>query len=372
MRKLNYKEASVLNYLQNDLKVSDHIFKDIAENNDLSLKESIDIIRSLKSDGIIRNISGSFDSRKLGYSSELAAFKVKENDVDKIASKLAGLSDVSYVYCHDCEYQLWFRIAFPAGVKSEEQVKKLAHECGAEDYLTFKTEMKLRLKTVLNAISQDDNKKRVPVIELLDSCGTHDSVIIKEELRNFVRTESEKDPLVGDIYNEFEHGLKMKDITEEDVSLVKILQMDLPLTENPVTDLLISCKADYDSVAFCKKAEELKKCNILRRYGARVRHDYTGYKYNALTVWNIEGRDINSVKDAFSKVKNVTEISVRSAREADWKYNLFAIFHSPAEEEFFQMMDYISKESGINDCRIFKTLKEYKREKIKYFTGEDV
>lgn len=370
MRKLTEKEASLLNRIQSDLPVSENIFHHASECCGMSLKETIDIIRNLKEEGLIRSISGTFNSRKLGYHSLLCAMKVE--NADSAAAVIAEHSGVSYVYLHDCEYQIWFRVAVRAEVKCEDEIKKISEKVNAQDYIIFRKEMKLRLKTVLPAIAHKECDRKIPVIESLDSCRTHDSITIKEELRDFIRKESEKEPIVGDIYNEFENGLNMKTVSEEDIRLIKILQNDLPLTERPFTNLLQELGEDIDVLDFCIRCEELKKFNILRKYGARIRHDYTGYAYNAMTVWNLNDKDINHVKEVFAKVKNVKEISVMISDNSNWKYNLFAVIHAKTEKQFFEMLDFISEETGISDCKIFKTLKEYKRDKIKYFTNEEL
>ena len=126
MQELDSIDKKLLNILQNDFPVVEKPFEDIAVRLDITEEDVIEKIKSLKNEKkIIRRVGAVFDTKRLGYQSSLAAFKVSEKDIDKVAEIVNGHPGVSHNYKRDCEYNLWFTIAVPPGHYLEGSFKRL-------------------------------------------------------------------------------------------------------------------------------------------------------------------------------------------------------------------------------------------------------
>jgi len=71
-------DRRLLNLMQKDVPLASRPFADLGERLGMGEDEVLSRARRLKEDGIIRQISAIFDSRRLGYSSTLVAMDIPE------------------------------------------------------------------------------------------------------------------------------------------------------------------------------------------------------------------------------------------------------------------------------------------------------
>jgi DNA-binding Lrp family transcriptional regulator len=62
---------------------------------------------------MIRRLGASLDSRKLGFSSTLAAVSVDADAVDRAAEVIGGYHEVTHSYLRDHDFNIWFTIIAP-------------------------------------------------------------------------------------------------------------------------------------------------------------------------------------------------------------------------------------------------------------------
>jgi len=73
-------------------------FQVIAEELGIREDEVLDILQKEKNDGIIRQTSAIFDTRRLGYESSLVAFKVAEENMKKAVDIINSHPGISHNY----------------------------------------------------------------------------------------------------------------------------------------------------------------------------------------------------------------------------------------------------------------------------------
>ena len=101
-------EKRLLIELQKDFPISATPYETIGKRLDLSEKEVINIIHSMKMNGKIRRIGGILNSKKLGYCSELCAVKAPISDLERIAEIINESPAVTHNYQRNSEFNLWF------------------------------------------------------------------------------------------------------------------------------------------------------------------------------------------------------------------------------------------------------------------------
>jgi DNA-binding Lrp family transcriptional regulator len=67
-------------------------------------------VEALLDRGVIRRLGASFDSRKLGFRSTLAAVRVGPEQVDRAAEIIGRYPEVTHSYLRDHEFNIWFTI----------------------------------------------------------------------------------------------------------------------------------------------------------------------------------------------------------------------------------------------------------------------
>ena len=100
----------ILDTLQNEFPLSEMPYDILAEKLEISGDELWRRVQSLIENGVIRRMGASIDSRKLGYSSTLAAISVPAERVDEAAAVVGGYPEVTHSYLRDDKFNIWFTV----------------------------------------------------------------------------------------------------------------------------------------------------------------------------------------------------------------------------------------------------------------------
>ena len=332
---LSDKESKILNRIQRDFPLIADPFSEISD--EVSMRED-DFLRSvqkLKKAGIVRNMSGIFNAGRLGYVSCLVAFRVNDGDLYRAAAVINAHPGVSHNYQRKHAYNVWFTLAADSREKLEHAIQVLADRTGASDYLLLWNEKLLKIGVML-AIGEDREHD--------NSCGQSDEP-----------AGVPSEPMLSD--NEKES--------------IRLLQMDLPLEKNPFAALIASSGSFLDLDSFLNDSRRFKRDGILRRYSAVLRHREAGYRSNAMTVWKPDpGADMKQIAEIFHKNRMISHLYLRTVYPGRWEYPLFAMIHAHTDEELNGIIDNLARESGIRRYEVLPTVKEFKKERVLYFSAQ--
>jgi DNA-binding Lrp family transcriptional regulator len=99
--------------MQNDFPLTERPFAALAEELGESEEVVLRTVRQLKEEGIIRQTSAIFDTKRLGYHSSLVAFRIPEARIDEAAEIVNAHPGVSHNYLRNHDFNLWFTLAVP-------------------------------------------------------------------------------------------------------------------------------------------------------------------------------------------------------------------------------------------------------------------
>jgi len=136
---MDKQDSRILEALQNDFPLSERPYEIIAEKLGLPVDKLWGRIEQLIADGVIRRIGASLDSRKLGYSSTLAAVSVKADLIDKAAEVIAEFPQVTHSYQRDDRFNIWFTVI----ADSQESIERILEQ--------IRTSLSLESSQVLNS-----------------------------------------------------------------------------------------------------------------------------------------------------------------------------------------------------------------------------
>ncbi len=333
MKKFTELEQRILNRIQRDIKITPDPLRDLAGEMNIGANEFLSAVRRLKKDKIIRDISGIFNAEKLGYQSSLVAFEVPKKNLEPASEMINKNPGVSHNYQRDHKYNIWFTISVGPGRKLDSEVQRLAKECNAADFLILRNESMLKIGLNLSVGDETDDSAEVNSIALSEGERTAD-----------------------------------KKISEEDKKAIRVLQLDLPLAERPFKILAEENNIDIVEKTVCKAGESFKKTGIMRRYAGVLKHQKAGYGSNAMTAWRTDKIKFNDdIIWSFSSVKNISHLYIRTVYPGRWEYPLFAMIHAKTDDELNGIIKNIEKKTGIKDYLVLTTLKEFKKQRIKYF-----
>ncbi|MCL1910741.1 MAG: hypothetical protein FWG13_00845 [Leptospirales bacterium] len=320
-------QERLLDAIQSPLPLARRPFEVLEKELGIPESDIIDMTGALKKDGVIRNIAGIFDGERLGYNLSLVAFQISDENIEKAAAVINAHPGVSHNYLREHKYNLWFTIAENNAENLKRSVNKLASSSGALSHLIMKNERLIKIGFRLNM------------------AGAHPQ-----------RTAAALQP------NE------RHDLTRIEKNAVWLLQKDMPLCERPFQEL--SDKTDFSEDELIETASSLERKGVMRRYSAVLRHQKAGYNFNAMTAWKFTENPSDDIFKPFAESPSVTHLYIRTVYPGEWEYPLFAMIHARSENELNKIIDDLSKQSGLNDKLVLRSLKEFKKQKVIYFSPD--
>lgn len=139
-------DRSILNVIQVEFPISPRPFRDLGGRLGIPEQEVIRRVKAMRSLGIIRRIGGSFDSRKLGFSSTLCAAKVPQERVDHFNDVINAYPGVTHNYRRNHAYNIWFTFIGETQEEIDRALEEIARETGVHDILSLPARRTFKIK----------------------------------------------------------------------------------------------------------------------------------------------------------------------------------------------------------------------------------
>ncbi|MDR1486407.1 MAG: Lrp/AsnC family transcriptional regulator [Deltaproteobacteria bacterium] len=154
-------------------------------------------------------------------------------------------------------------------------------------------------------------------------------------------------------------------LTELEKKLIYHLSRDLGRSERPYAELALKLGVDEQTVLALIKS--FKDRGLIRRLGAVVFHQRSGYGANAMVVWPVAEANMDVAGERFAQLPYVSHCYFRPKVQG-WPYTLYTMIHAKDDQKLVEMISQMAKCINNNDFRILKSLKELKKSSIQYFT----
>ncbi len=323
--------SKILNRVQRDIPLVSNPFMVLAEELSLDTDALMDALKELKARGIIRNISGIFEAASLGYASTLVAFEVR--DPESAQSIINAHPGVSHNYLRNHRFNLWFTLSMPQEEDIYSTTSKIAALVHARDYIILPTTTRFKI-------------------------GVHFKIGEDSDYENNSAPASHHVP----------KAVFPLPIAEREA--VRLLQKDLPIEKNPFRAIIERSEGRINETILLDIGNALKERGVLRRYSAVLRHHKAGYSANAMTAWKTDGLTDDDIVSIFGKNAHISHLYIRRITPGKWEYPLFAMIHAKSDAELDSIISALSFASGVKDYCVLKTLQEYKKERVEYFSEE--
>ncbi|GAB4353018.1 MAG: Lrp/AsnC family transcriptional regulator [Candidatus Abyssubacteria bacterium] len=131
MASLKKLEQRILEIIQQRFPVASRPYLEMANELGASEDEVFEAVQNLRTQGIIRRLGGSFDSRKIGYKSTLAALSVPEERLDEAVAIVNSYPSVTHNYEREGLYNVWFTVIDESNEKIERTLHEIQKRTGA-------------------------------------------------------------------------------------------------------------------------------------------------------------------------------------------------------------------------------------------------
>jgi len=114
----------------------------------------------------------------------------------------------------------------------------------------------------------------------------------------------------------------------------------------------------------------LKELGIIRRFGATLRHQLSGFSANALVAWQVPDPDLEQVGRRLAAYRQVSHCYARRPAPG-WPYTLYSMVHGRNPEEIAGLVAEMAKEVGVDTYEVLFSDQELKKTTMRYFREDD-
>ncbi len=157
-------------------------------------------------------------------------------------------------------------------------------------------------------------------------------------------------------------------LTNLDKEIIKVLQEDFPLCEEPYK--ILAEKVGIGEEEFIQRVQNLLAEKKIRKMGAVLRHRAAGFKANALCAWQVSTENLDEVAKIMSNHPAVSHCYERTTAP-NWTYNLYTMIHAKSREECDSIISELSELTGVKNFQIMYSKKEWKKTGMKYFCEQE-
>ena len=143
-----------------------------------------------------------------------------------------------------------------------------------------------------------------------------------------------------------------------------MIQKDIPVSKRPYKEFAESLGISEDE--FINILTSLNDRKIIRRFGATIRHQKSGFKSNAMVAWKVAESRIIEVGEKMASFKEVSHCYRRNPSE-DWQYNLYTMIHAKDKESCYNIAKKLSEASSVYNYELLFSEKELKKTSMQYF-----
>ncbi|MEW6266448.1 MAG: Lrp/AsnC family transcriptional regulator [Thermodesulfobacteriota bacterium] len=112
--------------------------------------------------------------------------------------------------------------------------------------------------------------------------------------------------------------------------------------------------------------QRLMDKGVLRRFGATLRHQRTGFIANAMVAWRSPEERLEEAGRLLGSFPEVTHCYQRRTMP-EWSKNLYTMIHASSEEECLVLIKKMAAAAGLDDYELLFSREELKKTSMRYF-----
>ena len=109
---------------------------------------------------------------------------------------------------------------------------------------------------------------------------------------------------------------------------------------------------------------------VIRRFGATIRHQKSGFKANAMVAWEVDEAGVLEVGEIMASFTAVSHCYRRDPK-GDWPYNLYTMIHAKDMASCLATAAEMSKKAGVKTYTLLFSIRELKKTSMEYFSDTE-
>ena len=155
------------------------------------------------------------------------------------------------------------------------------------------------------------------------------------------------------------------DFTPSALAVLRIVQSDLPDSLTPYAE--IAREAGVGEAEVIALLARLKNEGAIRRFGASIKHQKTGWTHNVMVAWRVDEALVDAAGKIAAQHTNISHCYYRPSSAPDWPYTFFTMIHGRSAEECRNVIENLRRESVLDEYAALESLQELKKTSMTYF-----
>jgi DNA-binding Lrp family transcriptional regulator len=157
-------------------------------------------------------------------------------------------------------------------------------------------------------------------------------------------------------------------LTELEKEIIASIQGDMAITERPYLE--IAKRLEVSEETLLEALQILCDRGIIRRFGATLRHQKTGFTANAMVAWQVDEERVEEVGNLMASFKQVSHCYRRNPTNG-WPFNLYTMIHANDENSCRHTARNMSQQAGVENYSLLFSRKELKKTSMVYFQSDE-
>lgn len=153
-------------------------------------------------------------------------------------------------------------------------------------------------------------------------------------------------------------------LTDLEKKVIASIQGDIPLVSRPYQ--VLAEEIGIPEETLIETLQDLTERGIIRRFGATLRHQKSGFQANAMTAWQVAEERIEAVGRIMASFREVSHCYRRDPAEG-WPYNLYTMIHGRDEQNCRDIARRMSAKAGVDTYTLLFSRRELKKISMTYF-----
>lgn len=156
------------------------------------------------------------------------------------------------------------------------------------------------------------------------------------------------------------------EFTPQEKTVLAAVQRDLPDSPAPYADLAaLAGISESDVLALLRR---LKAQGVIRRFGASIRHQKSGYTANVMAAWAASPEEADEWAPLAAENRHISHVYFRPSPGPEWPYTLYTMIHGKSDADCRAVVDGLLARWPLREYALLKTMAELKKTSMLYFT----
>jgi DNA-binding Lrp family transcriptional regulator len=139
---------------------------------------------------------------------------------------------------------------------------------------------------------------------------------------------------------------------------------DIPVATRPFLE--IAQRIGVEEEVVLETLQRLSREKFMRRFGATIRHQVSGFQSNAMVAWQVDEARIDEVGEIMAAFDGVSHCYRRNPVKT-WPYNLYTMIHGRNEDDCYKMAETMSALASVEEYALLFSRQELKKISMTYF-----